>query len=237
MEDGRELQDRRAGPDRREVRGLPAGHELGAGRCRGSTRATARASGSCRSSTPARRSTSTSSNDILRLPYRQRFAILLNEFGTGLAGRGEDLNEVIHRANPALRETDKVLKILADQNRTLARLARDSDQALGAARARAASRSPTSSSRRTRPAEASAERRGDLAREHPPAARLPARAAAADGGPRGLHRPGHAAAHRPERRRARRSGRLIKAQGTLADASRETPSRASATRSSAAARR
>ncbi|MEA2366154.1 MAG: hypothetical protein QOI32_1666 [Thermoleophilaceae bacterium] len=68
--------------------------------------------------------------DIMRLPYRQRFAILLTEFGTGLAGRGEDLNEVIHRANPALRETDQVLKILADQNRTLAQLARDSDTAL-----------------------------------------------------------------------------------------------------------
>jgi ABC-type transporter Mla subunit MlaD len=70
-------------------------------------------------------------NNILRLPYRERFRILLNEFGTGLAGRGEDLNEVIHRANPALRETDRVLAILAEQNRTLARLARDSDQALG----------------------------------------------------------------------------------------------------------
>jgi len=69
-------------------------------------------------------------NDTLRLPYRQRLAILLSELGTGLAGRGEDLNEVIHRANPALRETDEVLAILADQNRTLARLARDSDQAL-----------------------------------------------------------------------------------------------------------
>ena len=87
--------------------------------CRGSTTATARARTSCRSSTRARRWTSTSLNDILRLPYRERLAILLNEFGTGLAGRGEDLNEVIHRANPALRETDKVLKILASQNRTL----------------------------------------------------------------------------------------------------------------------
>ena len=66
----------------------------------------------------------------MRLPYRQRFAILLSEFGTGLAGRGEELNEVIHRANPALRETDQVLKILADQNRVLARLARDSDRVL-----------------------------------------------------------------------------------------------------------
>ena len=58
--------------------------------------------------------------DIMRLPYRQRLAILLNELGTGLAGRGGELIEVIHRANPALRETDEVLKILADQNRTLA---------------------------------------------------------------------------------------------------------------------
>jgi ABC-type transporter Mla subunit MlaD len=69
-------------------------------------------------------------NDILRLPYRQRFAILLSELGVGLAGRGEDLNEVIHRANPALKETDDVLAILAQQNHVLARLARDSDEAL-----------------------------------------------------------------------------------------------------------
>ena len=69
-------------------------------------------------------------NDILRLPYRQRFAILLSELGVGLAGRGDDLNEVIHRANPALKETDDVLAILAEQNDVLARLARDSDQAL-----------------------------------------------------------------------------------------------------------
>src|SRR4051812_39720252 len=66
-------------------------------------------------------------NDIMRLPYRQRFAIVLNEFGTALAGRGNDLNEAIHRANPALRETDKVLAILAKQNSVLANLAVQSD--------------------------------------------------------------------------------------------------------------
>lgn len=69
-------------------------------------------------------------NDIMRLPYRERLAIVLSEFGTGLAGRGKDLNTVIHRANPALRETEKVVKTLADQNQVLARLARDSDTAL-----------------------------------------------------------------------------------------------------------
>jgi ABC-type transporter Mla subunit MlaD len=68
--------------------------------------------------------------DIMRLPYRQRFAILINEFGTALAGRGNDLNEAIHRANPALRETDKVLNLLAGQNRTLANLAQASDQVI-----------------------------------------------------------------------------------------------------------
>ncbi len=69
-------------------------------------------------------------NNILRRPYGERFALLLNEFGTGLAGRGEDLKEAIHRANPALRDTDRVLAILARQNRVLADLARDSDEAL-----------------------------------------------------------------------------------------------------------
>jgi phospholipid/cholesterol/gamma-HCH transport system substrate-binding protein len=69
-------------------------------------------------------------NDIMRLPYRERLTILLDELGAGFAGRGEDLNELIRRANPALRETDRVLAILANQNRVLADLARDSDTAL-----------------------------------------------------------------------------------------------------------
>jgi phospholipid/cholesterol/gamma-HCH transport system substrate-binding protein len=69
-------------------------------------------------------------NDVMRLPYRQRFAIILNELGAGFAGRGEDLNALIHRANPALRETDRVLKQLADENVTLRNLASESDRAL-----------------------------------------------------------------------------------------------------------
>ena len=51
--------------------------------------------------------------DINRLPVRERFTIILNELGAGLAGRGSDLNAVIRRADPALRELDKVLGILA----------------------------------------------------------------------------------------------------------------------------
>jgi ABC-type transporter Mla subunit MlaD len=67
---------------------------------------------------------------VMRRPYRERFAIILNEFGAGLAGRGKDLRKVIRGANPALRQLDKVLKILADQNRLLADGARSGDRVL-----------------------------------------------------------------------------------------------------------
>jgi virulence factor Mce-like protein len=69
-------------------------------------------------------------NNVLRLPYRQRFAIILSELGAGFAGRGQDLNALIHRANPALRQTDRVLKQLADENVTLKNLAEESDRSL-----------------------------------------------------------------------------------------------------------
>jgi ABC-type transporter Mla subunit MlaD len=68
--------------------------------------------------------------DVMRLPYRTRFAIILNEFGAGLAGRGQDVRNVIRGANPALREFDRVLKILAKQNKQLAEGARSGDKVL-----------------------------------------------------------------------------------------------------------
>jgi ABC-type transporter Mla subunit MlaD len=68
--------------------------------------------------------------DISRLPERQRLTIILNELGAGLASRGSDLHEVIERANPALREFDRVLSILQSQNHVLVKLAETSDKAL-----------------------------------------------------------------------------------------------------------
>jgi phospholipid/cholesterol/gamma-HCH transport system substrate-binding protein len=68
--------------------------------------------------------------NIQRLPYRDRFRIILNDLGAGLAGRGQDLGEVIDRANPALRQTDRVLAILAQQNQQLASLSSNSDTVL-----------------------------------------------------------------------------------------------------------
>jgi hypothetical protein len=64
------------------------------------------------------------------MPFRDRFRIILNDLGVGLAGRGQDLGEVIDRANPALRQTDRVLAILAQQNQQLASLASNGDRVL-----------------------------------------------------------------------------------------------------------
>ena len=68
--------------------------------------------------------------DILRRPARERFGLILTELGVGLTARGENLNTTLRRAVPALRETDKVLKILADNRRTINALTRDADRAL-----------------------------------------------------------------------------------------------------------
>jgi ABC-type transporter Mla subunit MlaD len=68
--------------------------------------------------------------DISTEPVRESLAVIIGELGTGLAARGSDLNAVIHRANPALGNTEKVLRILASQNRTLADLASSSDKVL-----------------------------------------------------------------------------------------------------------
>ncbi|MGH2864913.1 MAG: MlaD family protein [Solirubrobacteraceae bacterium] len=100
--------------------------------------------------------------DIQRLPERQRFTIILNEFGAGLAGRGSDLSEVIKRANPALQELDRVLSILANENHVLAKLAVDSDKAL-APLAKVSGRVADFIKQANTVAQASAATRGSLA--------------------------------------------------------------------------
>jgi virulence factor Mce-like protein len=70
-------------------------------------------------------------NNIMRRPYRERFSILLGELGAGLAARGADLNETIRRANPALRETDKVLAQLAEQRAVIRDLTTNAERVVG----------------------------------------------------------------------------------------------------------
>jgi phospholipid/cholesterol/gamma-HCH transport system substrate-binding protein len=78
-------------------------------------------------------------NTIMRMPERQRFSIIINELGVGLAGNGAQLRSVIRRADPALQQFDRVLAILASQNKVLAKLAVDSDTALAPVAAQSAS--------------------------------------------------------------------------------------------------
>jgi virulence factor Mce-like protein len=70
-------------------------------------------------------------NNIMRRPYRERFSILLSEFGIALAGRGPDLNETIRRAVPALRATNRVLAELRDQRRVIRDLTANADRVIG----------------------------------------------------------------------------------------------------------
>jgi len=101
-------------------------------------------------------------NNILRRPYRERLGIILDELGAGVAGRAEDINEVVRRASPALRETDRVLAKLATQNQTLKQLVTDADTTIGdlAANKRNVGRWVVETKET---ASASAERREDIA--------------------------------------------------------------------------
>lgn len=100
-------------------------------------------------------------NNIMDEPYPDRFRLILNDLGAGLAARGEELGEIVARSNPALRETNRVLGILAHQNRTLVDLARDSDTVLSAL-ARERERVASFINEATVTGEATAERRADL---------------------------------------------------------------------------
>src|SRR3954469_12304250 len=101
-------------------------------------------------------------NDIMRQPYRDRLRIILDELGAGVGGRAPDIQATVRRAVPALRETDQVLAILADQNTTLANLTHDADTVIGdlAANRKNVGRFVTET-RQT--AQASAERRQQIA--------------------------------------------------------------------------
>ncbi len=102
-------------------------------------------------------------NNVMRRPYKERLRLILAELGTGLAGRPQDLSEVLRRAHPGLRETDKVLRILANQEQVLKNFITDSRivvQQLDAKKSELARWVDEAG----RTAEISASRRGDIAR-------------------------------------------------------------------------
>src|ERR671917_218692 len=67
---------------------------------------------------PVEQTTQTVQADLvqntLREPFKRRFQLIINEFGTALAGNPENLNAAIRRGAPALRELEGVLDILGD---------------------------------------------------------------------------------------------------------------------------
>jgi ABC-type transporter Mla subunit MlaD len=67
-------------------------------------------------------------NTVMRRPYRERFRLIISELGAGLAGRPEDLNEVIRRAHPALRETTETLAVLRRHNTLIRDFIEDADR-------------------------------------------------------------------------------------------------------------
>jgi ABC-type transporter Mla subunit MlaD len=77
--------------------------------------------------------------NVLRGPYRERLAIVLNELGAGLSGRGEDLNAIIRSANPALADARDLLDTLNGQRAQLSSGIADTDRVLAPIAARPAS--------------------------------------------------------------------------------------------------
>jgi len=69
--------------------------------------------------------------NTLREPFKRRLQLLINEFGTALAGNPETLNEAIRLGAPALTELQEVTEILASQNRIITDLNVNSDRVIG----------------------------------------------------------------------------------------------------------
>jgi phospholipid/cholesterol/gamma-HCH transport system substrate-binding protein len=60
--------------------------------------------------------------NIMRLPYRERFTLIINELGAAVAARSMDIKDALRRADPALAETDNLLALLANDARTIRNL-------------------------------------------------------------------------------------------------------------------
>ena len=66
--------------------------------------------------------------NIFSLPVDERVQVLINELGIATAGRGEDINAILRRANPALTQAQHVLSIIAGQNQRVAAAVGQTDQ-------------------------------------------------------------------------------------------------------------
>ncbi len=65
--------------------------------------------------------------NVMRMPYRERLTLIINELGAGVAGRSGDLQAALRRAVPAITQTDNLLQLLAGDSRTLQQLTVSAD--------------------------------------------------------------------------------------------------------------
>jgi virulence factor Mce-like protein len=70
--------------------------------------------------------------NVMRLPYRERFTLIINELGAAAAARSGDLQAALRRAVPALDETVNLLKLLANDSHTLQALTTDANTVITA---------------------------------------------------------------------------------------------------------
>jgi phospholipid/cholesterol/gamma-HCH transport system substrate-binding protein len=66
--------------------------------------------------------------DVFSLPTDERLRALIDELGLATAGRGEDLNAILRRANPALTQSRRVLAIIDAQRRQVTDAVRQTDR-------------------------------------------------------------------------------------------------------------
>jgi virulence factor Mce-like protein len=70
--------------------------------------------------------------NVMRMPYRERFTLIINELGAAVAGRSDDLQAALRRAVPALTQTDNLLNLLANDSHTLQQLTANSNSVITA---------------------------------------------------------------------------------------------------------
>ncbi|HWF34620.1 MAG TPA: MlaD family protein [Solirubrobacteraceae bacterium] len=70
--------------------------------------------------------------NVLRMPYRERLTLIINELGAAVAGNPSNLQSAIHRAVPALTQTDNLLALLAQDSRTIENLTATSNSVITA---------------------------------------------------------------------------------------------------------
>lgn len=68
--------------------------------------------------------------DIFGLPVNQQLRVLINELGLATAGRGDDLNAILRRANPALSEVRRVMSLVNRQKHEISEAVAQTDRVM-----------------------------------------------------------------------------------------------------------